>query len=201
MSTKSLKGTQTERNLMTAFANESQAATRYSFYAGQAKKDGYVEIQAFFEQTAEQEKAHAKRFFKFLEGGEATVNFDFPAGIIGDTLTNLEASAKLEWEEMEGLYPEYAKVADEEGFHKIAEVFRRIAIAEGQHSRTYTEFAERVKNNMFFKSEEKIVWQCRKCGYIHEGLTPPDVCPACDHPKSHFQRYSDAPIAPISNVG
>ncbi|MDO5035469.1 MAG: rubrerythrin family protein [Porphyromonas sp.] len=202
MSTKkSLKGTQTEKNLITSFANESQASARYSFFASQAKKEGYVEIQAFFEQTAEQEKAHAKRFFKFLEGGEVNVNFDFPAGVIADTVTNLETSAKLEWDEMESLYPEFAKIAEEEGFPVIAATFRNVAVAEGQHSRVYTEFANRLKEGTYFKSEETITWQCRKCGFLYKGTTPPKVCPACAHPIDHFQRLSDAPIAPISTVG
>ncbi|MDN4753069.1 rubrerythrin family protein [Porphyromonadaceae bacterium W3.11] len=200
MGKKSLKGTQTEKNLIMSFANESQAHARYSFFASQAKKDGFVEVQAFFEQTADQEKAHAKRFFKFLEGGMVNVNADFPAGVIGKTLENLEASAKLEWEEMESLYPGFADVAEEEGFPEIAEAYRHIAVAEGQHSKVYTEFAKRIKENKMFTSEEEIVWQCRKCGYIMKGIEPPVVCPACDHPRAHFQRLSDAPIAPISTL-
>lgn len=197
MGKKSLKGTQTEKNLIMSFANESQAHARYSFYASQAKKDGFVEVQAFFEQTAEQEKAHAKRFFKFLEGGMVNVNADFPAGIIGSTLENLEASAKLEWEEMESLYPSFAKIAEEEGFPEIAAAYRNIAIAEGEHSRVYTEFANRIKNDTMFVSEEKITWQCRKCGYLYNGVKPPKTCPACAHGMEYFQRHSDAPIAPI----
>lgn len=195
--TKSLKGTQTEKNLLTAFANESQAHVRYAFYAGQAKKDGYVEVEAFFQQTSEQEKAHAKRFFKFLEGGESEVHAPFPAGVIGTTEENLKASYELEYHEMESLYPEYAEIAEKEGFPEIAEVFRNVAIAEGEHSRVYREFYSRIKADTFFKSEEEIVWACRKCGYLHKGKTPPEKCPACAHPQAHFQRKSDAPIAPI----
>lgn len=200
MEKKSLKGTQTEKNLIMSFANESQAHARYSFFASQAKKEGFVEVQAFFEQTADQEKAHAKRFFKFLEGGMVNVNADFPAGVIGKTVENLETSAQLEWEEMESLYPEFAEIAEKEGFPKIAEAYRSIAVAEGEHSRVYTEFANRIKENKMFVSDEEIVWQCRKCGFLIKGLEPPVVCPACDHPKAHFQRHSDAPIAPISTI-
>lgn len=200
MEKKSLKGTQTEKNLIMSFANESQAHARYSFYASQAKKEGFVEVQAFFEQTADQEKAHAKRFFKFLEGEMVNVNADFPAGVIGKTVENLEASAELEWHEMESLYPGFAEVAEAEGFPKIAEAYRSIAVAEGEHSRIYTEFANRIKENKMFVSDEEIVWQCRKCGFLVKGLEPPVVCPACDHPKAHFQRHSDAPIAPISTI-
>lgn len=199
MTKKSLKGTQTEKNLLISFANESQAHVRYAFFAGQAKKDGYVEVEAFFKQTSEQEKAHAKRFFKFLEGGDLNVNFEFPAGVIGNTAENLQASADLEFHEMESLYPHFADVAEEEGFPEIAMVYRKIAVAEGQHSRVYREFLKRIENGEFFKSEEEILWQCRKCGYLHKGKTPPEKCPACAHPKEHFQRYSDAPIAPIGD--
>lgn len=200
MDKRSLKGTQTEKNLIMSFANESQAHARYSFFASQAKKEGFVEVEAFFQQTADQEKAHAKRFFKFLEGGMVNVNAEFPAGVIGKTIENLEISAKLEWEEMESLYPEFARIAEEEGFPKIAEAYRNIAVAEGEHSRVYTEFANRIKENRMFLSDEEIVWQCRKCGFVMKGVEPPIVCPACEHPRAHFQRYSDAPIAPISSI-
>lgn len=200
MSKKSLKGTQTEKNLIMSFANESQAHARYSFYASQAKKEGFVEVEAFFVQTADQEKAHAKRFFKFLEGGMVNVNADFPAGKIGNTVENLEASAALEWEEMESLYPGFAQTAEEEGFPEIAATYRAIAIAEGEHSRVYSEFAKRIREEKMFVSEEEITWQCRKCGYLMKGLEPPVVCPACAHPRAHFQRHSDAPIAPISSI-
>lgn len=198
MEKKSLKGTQTEKNLIMSFANESQAHARYSFFASQARKEGFIEIEAFFEQTADQEKAHAKRFFKFLEGGMVNVNADFPAGVIGKTVDNLETSAMLEKGEMEELYPEFARIADEEGFPKIADAYRSIAIAEGEHSRVYSEFAKRLREDKMFTSDEEIVWQCRKCGYLMKGIEPPVVCPACEHPKAHFQRHSDAPIAPIS---
>lgn len=200
MAKKSLKGTQTEKNLIMSFANESQAHARYSFYASQAKKEGFIEVQAFFEQTADQEKAHAKRFFKFLEGGMVNVNADFPAGTIGKTVDNLEISAQLEHEEMESLYPGFADVAEQEGFPEIADAYRRISVAEGQHSRVYAEFAKRIRDNKMFVSDEEIMWQCRKCGYLMKGLEPPVVCPACAHPRAHFQRFSDAPIAPISTI-
>lgn len=197
MEKKSLKGTQTEKNLIMSFANESQAHARYSFFASQARKENFIEVEAFFQQTADQEKAHAKRFFKFLEGGMVNVNADFPAGVIGKTLENLETSAKLEWDEMESLYPGFADVAEKEGFPEIAAAYRNIAIAEGEHSRVYSEFAKRIKENKMFVSEEEIVWQCRKCGFVMKGIEPPVVCPACAHPRAHFQRHSDAPIAPI----
>ncbi len=197
MGKKSLKGTQTEKNLMMSFANESQAHARYCFFASQAKKEDFVEVEAFFQQTADQEKAHAKRFFKFLEGGFVNVNTEFPAGTIGSTIDNLEIAAKLEHEEMADLYPGFAKTAEEEGFPEIAAAYRNIAIAEGEHSRVYAEFAKRIKEDKMFKSDEAIVWQCRKCGFLFKGVEPPKVCPACAHPKAHFQRHSDAPIAPI----
>ncbi|BDE82406.1 rubrerythrin [Porphyromonas sp. HMSC077F02] len=200
MATKSLKGTQTEKNLIFSFANESQAHARYSFFASQAKKDGFVEVQAFFEQTADQEKAHAKRFFKFLEGGMVNVNAEFPAGTIGTTLENLETSAKLEHEEMESVYPGFAETAEKEGFPVIAAAYRAIAVAEGEHSRVYSEFAKRIREDKMFESDKEVVWQCRKCGFLMKGLKAPAKCPACEHPRDHFQRHSDAPIAPISTL-
>lgn len=200
MATKRLKGTQTEKNLIFSFANESQAHARYSFFASQAKKDGFVEVQAFFEQTADQEKAHAKRFFKFLEGGMVNVNAEFPAGTIGTTLENLETSAKLEHEEMESVYPGFAETAEKEGFPVIAAAYRAIAVAEGEHSRVYSEFAKRIREDKMFESDKEVVWQCRKCGFLMKGLKAPAKCPACEHPRDHFQRHSDAPIAPISTL-
>ena len=194
----SLKGTETEKNLITSFANESQAHLRYAFFAGQAKKDGYVEVEALFLQTSEQEKAHAKRFFKFLEGGDVEVNFPFPAGVIGSTEDNLRRSAEAEKHENESLYPHFADIAEKEGFTEIATVYRKIAVAEGEHSRRYSELLSRIENGTYFKSEEEIVWECRKCGYLHKGKTPPEKCPACAHPKDYFQRHSDAPIGPLN---
>lgn len=194
---KSIKGTQTEKNLLTSFANESQASLRYSYYAGQAKKDGYVQIEAFFNQTSEQERAHAKRFFKFLEGGEVEINFAFPALTMNDTLTNLDEAAKLEHEEMSSLYPGFAKVAEEEGFKQIASVFSHITVAEHEHEKGFREFYNRIKEDVMFESKEEIEWTCRKCGYVHKGLTPPKVCPACAHPQDHFQRKSDCPLGPL----
>ncbi len=184
---KSLKGTKTEKNLITAFAGESQARNRYSYFASKAKKEGYEQISYIFTETADNEKEHAKRFFKFLEGGEVEVAAAFPAGVIGTTLENLEAAAAGENHEHTHMYPEFAKVADDEGFSEIACVFRNIAVAEKQHEKRYRAFAENIKKDRVFKREKQIKWRCRNCGYIHEGTEAPDKCPACDHPTAHFE--------------
>ncbi|WP_457573643.1 rubrerythrin [Desulfolithobacter sp.] len=183
----SLKGTRTEKNILTAFAGESQARNRYSFYAKQAKKEGYEQIAAIFDRTAEQERAHAKALFKMLEGGEVEVSAAFPAGIIGTTLENLEAAAAGEEHEFEEMYPEFAKVAEEEGFTEIACVFRAIATSEKQHAKQYRDFIDNLKSGKVFKREDTVVWYCRKCGYIHEGNEPPKKCPACAHPQSYYE--------------
>ncbi|BCO10666.1 rubrerythrin [Desulfolithobacter dissulfuricans] len=183
----SLKGTRTEKNILTAFAGESQARNRYSFYAKQAKKEGYEQIAAIFDRTAEQERAHAKALFKMLEGGEVEVTAAFPAGVIGTTLENLEAAAAGEEHEFEEMYPEFAKVAEEEGFSEIACVFRAIATSEKQHAKQYRDFIDNLKSGKVFKREDTVVWYCRKCGYIHEGTEPPKKCPACAHPQSYYE--------------
>ena len=185
---KSVKGTKTEQNLLKSFAGESQARGRYVYFASIAKKEGYEQIAAIFNETAEQEKEHAKRFFKFLEGGMVEITASYPAGILSTTVENLKAAAAGENEEWSELYPEFAKVADEEGFPQIAEAFRRIATVEAGHEARYLTLYERMINGTVFEDEEEIEWQCRNCGYIHKGKKAPEVCPACQHPKAYFER-------------
>ena len=184
---KSLKGTQTEKNLLTAFAGESQARNRYTYFAKQAKKDGYVQIQNVFEETANHEKEHAKRLFKFLEGGEVEITGKFPAGKISTTAENLKAAAAGENFEWTKLYPGFAKVAREEGFEDIAEIFEAIAVAEKQHEKRYLGLLKNLEEGTVFKKPEKVVWRCRNCGYLHEGEAAPAACPACAHPQAHFE--------------
>ncbi|XPV76744.1 MAG: rubrerythrin [Desulfovibrio sp.] len=184
---KSLKGTQTEKNLLTAFAGESQARNRYDFFASKAKKDGYVQVSHIFAETAAQEKEHAKRLFKYLEGGEVEVTAAFPAGVIGDTVDNLKASAGGENHEYEEMYPDFAKVAEEEGFPEIAKTFRAIAIAEEFHEKRFLAMVENIEAGKVFKKEAPVVWRCRNCGYVHEGTDAPELCPACIHPQAHFE--------------
>ncbi|MBW1728425.1 MAG: rubrerythrin family protein [Deltaproteobacteria bacterium] len=183
----SLKGTQTEKNLLTAFSGESQARNRYTYFASQAKKEGYVQISDIFTETANQEKEHAKRLFKFLEGGEVEITGAFPAGVIGTTLENLKDSAAGEHYEQTVMYPEFAKTAREEGFDSLAEVFEAIAVAEKQHEKRYVDLAANIKAGKVFKRDETVTWRCRNCGYLHEGNEAPEVCPACDHPQAHFE--------------
>ena len=183
----SLKGTQTEKNLLAAFAGESQARNRYTYFASKAKKEGYVQIAAIFEETANQEKEHAKRFFKFLEGGEVEVAAAFPAGTIGSTLENLKASAAGEHHEQAEMYPAFAKVAHEEGFDAIAQVFEAVAVAEKHHEDRYNAFAANIEAGTVFKREATVRWRCRNCGYVHESEIAPGACPACAHPQAHFE--------------
>lgn len=183
----SIKGTRTERNLLTAFAGESQARNRYTFFASQAKKEGYEQMSFIFEETANQEKEHAKRLFKFLEGGEVEISAAFPAGVIGSTLENLKASAAGEKFEYSEMYPSFAKIAVEEGFPEIAEVFRKIAVAEKQHEKRYNDLTANIETGRVFKREKETVWRCRNCGYLHTGKEAPDECPACAHPQAHFE--------------
>lgn len=187
----SLKGTKTEKNLLTAFAGESQARNRYSYFASKARKDGFIQIADIFEETANQEKEHAKRLFKFLEGSEVEIQAAFPAGIIGSTTENLKAAAGGEHYEWETMYPEFAKVAGEEGFDVIAQVFEAIAVAEKQHEKRYLGLLKNVEAGSVFKKDKKVVWRCRNCGYLHEGNEAPDVCPACDHPQAHFELLAE----------
>lgn len=185
---KSVKGTRTEQNLLKSFAGESQARGRYTYFASIAKKEGYEQIAAIFMETAEQEKEHAKKFFKYLEGGMVEITASYPAGILSTTADNLKAAADGENEEWVDLYPEFAKIADEEGFPAIAETFRRVAMVEEEHEIRYRKLYERVVNGTVFTEEEEIEWQCRNCGYVHKGKNAPELCPACQHPKAYFER-------------
>ncbi len=182
-----LKKTQTEKNILTAFAGESQARNRYTYFASQAKKDGYVQISEIFTETANHEKAHAKRLFKLLEGGEVEVAAAFPAGVIGTTLDNLKEAAGGENYEHTQMYPGFAKVAIEEGFEEIAAIFNAIAVAEKQHEKRYLALVANIENGNVFKKEKSVVWRCRNCGYTHEGEEAMDLCPACVHPRAHFE--------------
>lgn len=183
----SLKGTQTEKNLLAAFAGESQARNRYTYFAGAARKEGFVQIAAIFEETANQEKEHAKRFFSFLEGGEVSVTATFPAGKVGTTAENLAAAAGGEHEEWTLLYPEFARIARQEGFPAVATVFERISIAEKHHEERYRALLKNVQDGTVFKKGETTTWACRNCGYVHEGAEAPRACPACAHPQEHFE--------------
>ncbi len=182
-----VKGTQTEKNLLTAFAGESQARNRYTFFASKAKKDGYVQIASIFTETADQEKEHAKRLFKFLEGGELEITAGFPAGIIGTTYENLTDAAAGENYEHTEMYPGFATVAREEGLDTIAAVFEAIAVAEKQHEKQYKDLASNIEAGRVFKRDGKTIWRCRNCGYLHEGTEAPEICPACVHPQAHFE--------------
>ena len=186
-----LKGTLTEKNLLTAFAGESQARNRYTYFAGKARKEGFVQIAHIFEETADQEKEHAKRIFKFLEGGDVEIQAAFPAGVIGSTAENLKAAAAGEHHEWESMYPEFAKVARQEGFETIAKTFEAIAVAEKQHEKRYLGLLANVEAGTVFKKDKKVVWQCRNCGYLHEGEEAPKVCPACAHPQAHFELLAE----------
>jgi rubrerythrin len=182
-----LKGSQTEKNLLTAFAGESQARNRYSYFASKAKKEGFVQIASIFEETANQEKEHAKRFFKFLEGGEVEFTGAFPAGKIGSTLENLKAAAAGEKHENTTMYPEFSQIAREEGFPEIALVFEAVAVAEKYHETRYACLAANLENNRVFQREAEVVWRCRNCGYTKEGKEAPAMCAACFHPQAHFE--------------
>jgi rubrerythrin len=182
-----LKGTKTEKNLLAAFAGESQARNRYTYFAGQAKKEDLVQISLIFEETANQEKEHAKRFFKFLEGGDVVVQAAFPAGKIGTTVENLKAAAAGEMHEWGTLYPDFAKTAEQEGFADVAAVFRNIAVAEKQHEKRYRDLAANLEAGRVFKRGNKVVWRCLNCGYLHEGPEAPAQCPACAHPQAYFE--------------
>lgn len=187
----SLKGTQTEKNLMGAFAGESQARNRYTYFASQAKKEGYVQISNFFQETSDNEKEHAKRLFKFMKGGTAEITASFPAGVIGSTAENLKASAAGENYEHTTMYPAFARTADEEGFHVIADTMRAIAVAEKQHEKRYLALMDNINKERVFKKDKVVRWKCNNCGYIHEGPEAPDECPACAHPQAHFELLSE----------
>ncbi|MBP7461371.1 MAG: rubrerythrin family protein [Candidatus Delongbacteria bacterium] len=189
---KSVKGTKTEKNLLTAFSGESQARNRYTYFASKARDEGYMQIAAIFLETADNEKEHAKRFFKFLEGGEVEITAAFPAGVIGTTLENLKAAAAGENYEHTVMYPDFAKEAEDEGFKEIALVFRNIGKVEVAHEKRYLKLAENVEKGRVFKKDEPVRWKCANCGYIHEGPEAPQVCPACAHPQAYFELKTEA---------
>ncbi len=182
-----LRGTETEQCLLKAFAGESQARNRYTYFASQAKKEGLEQMAAIFTETANQEKEHAKRLFKLLEGGEVEITAAFPAGVIGSTLENLKASAAGEHYENTEMYPDFAAIAEKEGFNDIAAIFEAIAIAEKQHEKRYLALAKNIEGNQVFKREQKVLWQCRNCGFVFEGAEAPRACPACAHPQAYFE--------------
>ena len=183
----SIKGTRTEKNLLASFAGESQARNRYTYFAGAARKEGYVQIADIFEETANQEKEHAKRFFKFLEGGMVEIQAMYPAGVIATTLENLKAAAAGEHEEHTLLYPEFARIAREEGFEAVAMVYEAVSVAEKQHEKRYNDLAANIEAGRVFKRDTAAVWRCRNCGYLHQGTSAPEMCPACAHPQAHFE--------------
>ena len=191
---KSIKGTKTAVNLMKSFIGETQAAIRYEYYGAQAKKDGYVQIQNIFLETARNEKAHAKRLYKFLiqdlQGKKIEISNDFPV-VLADTLANLKAAAEGEHEEHSHMYPEFAKIAKEEGFDEIASVFEHIAIAEKAHDTRYKKLISNIESGKVFKKDGVYIWKCNNCGYLHEGKEAPEVCPACDHPQAHFEVFKE----------
>lgn len=184
---KSVKGTQTEKNLLTSFAGESQARMRYTYFASTAKKEGYEQIAAIFTETADQEKEHAKRMFKWLEGGKVEITASFPAGVIGTTLENLKAAAAGENEEWTMDYPMFADIAEEEGFPAIAKMYREISVAEKGHEERYQALAKNIEEGKVFKKDTEVTWQCRNCGYIFVGTEAPEICPACLHPQAFFE--------------
>ena len=187
----SIKGTKTEKNLLKSFAGESQARNRYTFFASKARKEGFEQIAAFFEETAAQEKEHAKLFFKFLEGGMVEITASYPAGVIGSTAENLLAAAEGEFEEWDLLYPEFARIAEEEGFPKIAAAFKLVATVEKRHEERYRKLLQNIENDEVFKRSDKREWACRNCGFVYNGEKAPDICPCCDHPKAFFELKVD----------
>ncbi len=188
----SIKGTRTEINLLTSFAGESQARMRYNYFASAAKKEGFVQIADLFTETADHEKEHAKRMFKYLEGGMVEIKASYPAGVIGSTLENLKAAAAGENEEWTELYPNFAKIAREEGFNDIATMYEKILLAEKYHESRYLKLVSNIENNIVFKRPVVVKWRCRNCGYIHEGLEAPKLCPACLHAVDHFELFAEA---------
>ncbi len=182
-----LRNTQTEENLLKAFAGESQARNRYTFFASQAKKEKLMQIAAIFEETAKQEKEHAERFFKFLEGGLVTITAEYPAGVICDTAHNLASAAAGEYDEWHDLYPEFAEIAREEGFVKIGAVFDFVCVAEKQHEKRYRDLLWNLENDLVFKRPSPVVWRCLNCGFLHSGTKAPERCPSCDHERGYFE--------------
>ncbi len=188
---KSLKGTQTEKNLLAAFAGESQARNRYTFFASKAKKEGYEQIAAIFQETADNEKEHAEVFFKHLQGDDVEIMAAYPAGVIGTTAENLLAAAEGEKMEWGTLYPDFAETAEKEGFPMVAHSFKKVSEVEAYHEKRYRKLLENVKNKKVFKKDKSIKWKCRNCGYIHEGTEAPDICPACQHPQSYYEVWTE----------
>jgi len=188
---KSLKGTQTEKNLLAAFAGESQARNRYSYFASQAKKEEFEQISQIFLDTADNEKEHAKRFFKFLEGGMVEIQASYPAGVIGTTAENLKEAAEGENLEWTTLYPKSAEVATNEGFPEVAAAFKAIMQAEKNHEKRYRTLLENIKTGKVFKRDKPVKWKCRNCGYVHEGPEAPELCPACLHPRAYYEIYAE----------
>ena len=186
---KSIKGTRTEKNLLTSFAGESQARNRYTFFASRAKKEGYEQISAVFTETADNEKEHAEVFFKLLEGGNVEIAASYPAGVIGNTAENLLAAAEGEKMEWGTLYPDFAQVAEEEGFPEVARTYREIAKVESYHERRFRKLLENLESGRVFKREKVVKWKCRNCGYVYEGTEPPEVCPACKHPEAYYELW------------
>ncbi len=186
-----LKGTKTEKNLLTAFAGESQARNRYTYFSKQAVNDGYMQVSRVFEETANQESQHAKRFFKFLEGGDVQITASFPAGMIGTTLENLKAAAAGEKHEYSEMYPSFAAEARKEGFNDVAAAFDAISKAEAFHERRYSKLAQNIEKELVYKKEKSATWVCDKCGYNHEGLSAPNKCPACHHAQAYFYALND----------
>jgi len=187
----SVKGTKTEQNLLKSFAGESQARMRYTYFASKAKKEGYVQISKIFEETADQEKEHAKRFFSYLEGGMVEINASYPAGVTGTTLENLKAAAGGEHEEWTDLYPGFAQTARDEGFPEIAKLWENVSIAEKQHEKRYNDLASNIESGKTFKRESGTVWRCLNCGFLYEGNEAPAKCPACLHPQSYFEMLGE----------
>lgn len=188
---KSIKGTHTEKNLLKSFAGESQAKNRYTFFAKIARKEGFEQIAALFEETAAQEETHAKEFFKFLEGGAVEITAMYPAGILGTTIENLKAAADGEYEEWSELYPEFARIAEEEGFKAVAVKFKSIAKVEAEHERRYRKLLSNMEKNEVFSKSKKVRWVCRKCGFVHESQNAPQKCPACNHPQAYFEEMAE----------
>ena len=188
---KSIKGTKTEKNILTAFIGESQARNKYTYFSSIAAKEGYKQIAAIFEETANHEKEHAKRLFKFLEGGDVEITATFPAGTLGSTMENLKKAAGGEHYEYTTMYPEFAATAEQEGFKDIAVILKSIAVAERYHESRYLKLLKNLEEGKAFKSDGKVRWKCRNCGYIHEGTSALEKCPACDHPKDHFELLGD----------
>jgi rubrerythrin len=185
------KGSRTEKNILTAFAGESQARNRYTYFASQAKKEGLVQISLIFEETANQEKEHAKRFFKLLQGGEVEIQAAFPAGVIGTTAENLKAAASGEHHEWTEMYPGFAKTAREEGFEHIAQILEFISVAEKQHEKRYQSVLANLEAGKVFKKDHTVIWRCLNCGYLHEGSEAPAECPACAHPRDYYELLAE----------